>query len=378
MRFDIAPYPRAKTPADISAFGREEAGRALAFHRALPEYAPTPLVRLDALAVHLGVRRLLVKDESCRFGLNAFKALGGSYAMRAAAEGKRGPLAFATATDGNHGRGVAWAAARLGHEAHVFMPKGTAKERLLNIRRLGAHAEITDMPYDDTVRYAARLARENGWILLQDTAWDGYEDVPRTIMQGYLTMGAEIEAQLGTERPTHVFLQAGVGSMAAAIAAYFANVYGADRPTVVTVEPNAADCLYRSAKAGDGKARFCEGEMRSIMAGLCCGEPCTLAWAILRDWADFAVSCPDYVSADGMRVLGCPLEGDARVVSGESGAVTAGLIFELTTRPALAPLRERIGLNADSVALCISTEGDTDRANYRDVVWRGRYPAPVE
>ena len=362
--------------ADLSPYNGEAAEKVRAFHRSMTEYAPTPLVSLAALAKRFGVKSFRVKDESKRFGLNAFKALGGSYAMDCVAAGKTWQLTFITATDGNHGRGVAWAASRLGHKAVVLMPRGTAQERLDNILKLGADARITDLMYDDVVRLAARLARENGWYLIQDTSWEGYETVPQLIMQGYLTMFDEMAEQLGDEVPTHLFLQAGVGSMAAAGAAYFAMRYGEKRQKVIIVEPNTADCIFRTAKADDGKTHFCGDDMHSIMAGLCCGEPCMLAWDILRDTADYAVTCPDYIAANGMRMLGNPLPGDERIISGESGASTSGLAAALLTDARLQSIRDELGLDEKAVVLCISTEGDTDRENYRKIVWQGAWPEP--
>ena len=370
---EITRIHRGGAPRDLSNYGAEAAEAARAFHRTLPGYAETPLRDLGELSKALGVGGFLVKDESFRFGLNAFKALGGSYAIGALL--KDAPQTFVTATDGNHGRGVAWAARVLGQRAVVYMPRGSAQERLDNIRAQGAEASIIDMPYDDVVRYARRQAEANGWVLVQDTAWPGYTEIPTRIMQGYTTMGLEILEALGNRRPTHVFLQAGVGSMAGAMAAFFANAFGADRPTVTVVEPFTADCVFRTARADDGALHCCDGEkMHTIMAGLCCGEPCSLAWNALRDCADFALRMSDDVAATGMRVLGNPLPGDARVISGESGASAFGAAFELLTNPALEEERRRIGLGRDSVILAISTEGDTDRRNYRDIVWRGKYP----
>lgn len=357
-------------------FGAHKAAEALTFHRTLKEYAPTPLVSLSNLASALGVKDFLVKDESRRFGLNAFKGLGGSFAMHSVSKDKTGPMTFVTATDGNHGRGVAWAASRMGCGAHVLMPRGSARERIENIRKLGAHAEITDMSYDDAVRHAALLAEQNGWVLLQDTAWEGYEEIPALIMQGYTTMGAEIMEQLQGKTPTHVFLQAGVGAMAAAMTGFFADVFKENKPKIIIVEPEGADCIFRTAEANDGKLRFCGEDMSTIMAGLCCGEPCTIAWEVLKKYADFALCCPDYIAADGMRMYGNPLGDDERIISGESGAVTGGIAAEIMTNPELADVRDMLELNSQSTILCISTEGDTDRENYRNIVWRGKYPAP--
>lgn len=372
MAFLLTSFHHADRPCDITPYTLQAAQGVRAFHRSMPEYCVTPLRALQCLAAHMGIKAMLVKDESYRFGLNAFKALGGSYAMHCVPHNDSKPV-FATATDGNHGRGVAWAAARIGCEAHVFMPKGTAPERLENIRRLGAHAEITQLCYDDTVAMTAQLARQHGWILLQDTSWPGYEVVPRQIMQGYTTMGLELLEQLKGIVPTHVFLQAGVGSMAAALTAFLADAYGARKPVITIVEPNTADCIYLTAAADDGQLHQCGEDMHSIMAGLCCGKPCTLAWDILRDYADFAISCPDHISANGMRILGNPMGSDEKIISGESGAVTTGLTAALTLDDSLAQMKQTLGLGPDSIVLCISTEGDTDRAHYRDIVWYGKH-----
>ena len=256
------------------------------------------------------------------------------------------------------------------------MPKGSSPERLNNIRELGADASITDFNYDDAVRLANKGVAENGWVLIQDTAWDGYEDIPRWIMQGYTTMGYEIINQLDGEIPTHIFLQAGVGAMAGAMAGFFSDYYNGDKKPVITIlEPNKADCIFRTAEATDGRLHCVKGDMDSIMAGLCCGEPCTIGWEILRDYADNFVSVPDSIAAKGMRILGNPLGSDVRVISGESGACTTGFVAELMQNDSLKQIREQIGLNDESSILCISTEGDTDRNNYRRIVWDGMHPS---
>jgi len=284
-------------------------------------------------------------------------------------------MTFVTATDGNHGRGIAWAAKELGLSATVYLPAGSAVERLENIRKLGAQAEITNLNYDDTVRYAARCEKERGWVLVQDTAWEGYEKIPTWVMQGYLTMAMEAVEQLGDEVPTHIFLQAGVGAMAGALTAFFADYYQEKKPVIVIVEPNGADCIYQTAAAKDGQLHTVDGDMRTIMAGLCCGEPCTVGWEMLRRYADHFVSVPDYVAAKGMRILGNPAGEDTRIISGESGAVTVGFVAELMMNERLGILGDEIGLTADSKVLCFSTEGDTDRENYRKIVWDGCWPA---
>ena len=291
-------------------------------------------------------------------------------------QARLGQLRFVTATDGNHGRGVDWTAKRLGHRAVVFMPKGTAAERLENILRLGAEASITDCNYDDSVRLARQYAAEHEGIVVQDTSWEGYHNVPLHIMQGYTTMGAEIVEQLaayGDQAPTHVFLQAGVGAMAGAMAGFIADYYKEARPVITIVEPTKADCLYRTALANDGKLHIVDGALDSIMAGLCCGEPCSIGWQQLAAYADNFVAMPDKAAALGMRVLGNPVGNDAAVVSGESGAAGLGLAVAALRERDLAQLKGSLQLDAESVILCISTEGATDVANYRRIMWEGAW-----
>ena len=397
FHFVHLPHTKAYGEVSTTAFGLEQAQRVCHFHQSFPEYSVTPLVKLEVLAEELGVQSIYVKDESYRFGLNAFKVLGGSYAIAREigrllglkeeeltldrllapdVKERLGTLTFVTATDGNHGRGVAWTAQRLGHRAVVFMPKGTAAERLENIRRLGAEASITNVNYDDTVRLARAYAAEHKGIIVQDTSWEGYDEVPLHIMQGYTTMGSEIVEQLeayGNIKPTHVFLQAGVGAMAGAMAGFIADYYKEQRPLITIVEPNQADCLYRTALANDGQLHAVGGALDSIMAGLCCGEPCSLGWRQLAAYADNFVAMPDRAAALGMRVLGSPMGSDAAVVAGESGAAGFGLAMAALWEQDLAELKRSLQLDAKSVILCISTEGATDVANYRRIMWEGAW-----
>lgn len=383
---DGGPVPEFLSPDRLKQVRR--------FHESFPQYAPTPLAELPETARQLGAGKIWIKDESKRFGLNAFKVLGGSYAMgRILAERlgvpvdqiscdlltdpetreKLGDITFVTATDGNHGRGVAWSASQFGQKSVVYMPKGSALERLENIRAAGADASIVDGNYDDAVRLASRRAEEQGWILVQDTAWPGYEDIPRWIMEGYCTMGLEALEQL-PEAPTHIFLQAGVGSMAGAMAGLFTAALGEKKPIITIVEPNKADCLYRTALADDGELHFVTGEMDTIMAGLACGEPCSIAWEVLKNCADHFLSCPDSAAAKGMRILGNPAGCDDRIISGESGAAALGCAASILTNPNLAWMKEKLGLNEQSRILFFSTEGDTDRENYKRIVWDGKFP----
>lgn len=368
------------------------------FHKSLPNYKPTPLVDLANLAKYYGVKKVWLKDESKRFGLNAFKVLGGSYAIGKylsqrlgkdindlpynvliSDEIKKqlGELTFVTATDGNHGRGVAWMANRLNQNSVVYMPKGSAQMRFDAIAREGAKVTITDLNYDDAVRLANKGAEDYGWIMVQDTAWDGYEEIPLWIMQGYSTIINEVVEQLkafGDEKPTHVFLQAGVGSFAGAVQGYLAHLYGDERPITVICEPHGANCIYKSMAANDGNPHNVTGDLTTIMAGLACGEPNTISWKILRDNSDFSVSCDDEIAARGMRVLSSPLGDDARVISGESGAVGLGLFTVLSEKKdEYKELMDALKIDENSKILCISTEGDTDVEGYKNVVWNGAY-----
>ena len=358
----------------------------------------TPLQKLSSLASYLGVKNIFCKDESYRFGLNAFKVLGGSYAMGCyiAKELGRdisdlpynvlssdrlreefGQATFFTATDGNHGRGVAWAASRLGQKAVVRMPKGTTKTRFDNIAKEGATVTIEECNYDDCVRMAtAEAAKTEHGIIVQDTAWDGYEEIPSWIMQGYGTMVMEADQQLkeqGAERPTHVFVQAGVGSLAGAVVGYFAHKYKENPPVMVVCEAAAADCLYRSAEKKTGELVNVTGDLQTIMAGLACGEGNTIGWDILRNHVTVFASCPDWMSAKATRIYANPLEGDPHIVSGESGSVPLGLCYTALHDKDAEDLKKALKLDESSNILVISTEGDTDPVRYREIVWDGLY-----
>lgn len=386
-----------KSKVSIDFINKEQIEKIRNFHRSFSEYKVTPLHSLSELANELGISNIWIKDESYRFGLNAFKSLGGSYAVgkyiakklnmdisdlsfemlnSKNIKEKLGDLTFVTATDGNHGRGIAWFANQIGQKSVVFMPKGSSEIRLNNIRKEGAKASITDLNYDDAVRLATKYADENNGVIIQDTAWDGYEEIPTWIMQGYVTLIDEAINQINSLDngiPTHVFLQAGVGSFAGTVQGYLEYVFGNNRPITTIVEPNEAACIFKSVEINDQKPHAVTGFMETIMAGLNCGEPNTIGWNILRDYSDMYISCPDYVTARAMRILANPLKGDPTVVSGESGAVGLGILSLILEEDGLKEIAEKLNINKDSKILVISTEGDTDPENYKRIVWDGAY-----
>ncbi len=380
---DLSEAPGA---ALIDFANEERVRHAYKFHRSLPGYRPSPLVRLSGLAGYLGINQLLIKDENLRFDLKAFKVLGASYAMAKclgeviglkddeltynniiAQKSAYHHLTFVTATDGNHGRAVAWTAKLFGCKSVVYMPKGSSPIRLEAIRKHGAEASVTGMNFDDSVMYANQKAQENGWTLLQDTSWEGYEKIPLHIMQGYSTLITESIGQGQENLPTHVFVQAGVGSFAAAILASLVSLVEGAAPKFIVVEPEGAPCLFESIKKGE-RIRI-KGDLATIMAGLSCGEPSHMGWKILKSAVSAFLMCSDEVARRGMKVLGNPLAGDQCIISGESGAVTLGALFEIMSDNDNRKIRKDLDLNSDSRVLLFSTEGDTDPDVYRNIVW---------
>ncbi|MBR6713439.1 MAG: diaminopropionate ammonia-lyase [Selenomonadaceae bacterium] len=344
-------------------------------HTSLDVYNETPLIELKNFK---GVRSVYVKDESQRFGLKAFKGLGGVWAIYKVISRELGlsnptleelfqhrdelsAMTFITTTDGNHGKGVSWAAGLFGCKSFVYMPRGTVEVRAQAIRDAGsATVEITDMTYDDCVKFTARLAEEKHWHLIQDTSWAGYEDIPAQIMLGYSTLAYEALRQMNYQRPTHIFLQAGVGSMAGAIAAVFAEVFKDNPPRITIVEPTEVACFYETMRVGDGKIHSATGNGQTMMAGLNCATPCELAWKILRRYAADAATITDDVAADAMRTL-----AENGIISGESGC--AGFALANAALDS-SELRRALELDADAIIFVINTEGDTDPDNYKKIL----------
>lgn len=349
-----------------------------------PGYVPTPLVSLATLAERLGVATIHYKDEGNRFGLGSFKALGGAYAVfrllarelrrrdsnfdeAALATGQLKETAkqitVCCATDGNHGRSVAWGARTFGARATIFVHATVSEQRVDAIRSYGAEVVRTQGNYDDSVREADRAAVENGWFVVSDTSYPGYTDVPRDVMQGYSVMVAEALGACEAP-PTHVFLQAGVGGLAAAVIAHLWQAYGAGMPVTTVVEPARAACLYESARSG--KPTAVVGDLDTIMAGMACGEPSVIAWPILEGGASAFMTIPDEAALATMQLLASGAAG-ATIVGGESGvAGLAGLIVAAGE----PDWRQTLGLDRASRVLLIGSEGDTDPDLYARIVGR--------
>ena len=355
----------------ISLFSSWDPKEIADFHETIGN-KKTPLVKLPGLARHLGIRRLLLKDESHRFGLNAFKALGASYAMYRQIEKNPQIKTFCTATDGNHGRAVAWMAKILGRKSLIYMPQGTVSDRVRAIENEGADVVVTDQGYDMAVNMASirvdEANKKSGnyfWSLIQDTAWDGYEEIPSDIMKGYWTQIHEVTEQIGKEKIDILFLQTGVGSWAASIIGYIMKQWQ-NPPLCISVEPHSANCLYESIKTGFRVS--VKNDQTTFMAGLNCGSVSTLAWNILKNGLVGSISISDKLSEEAMMALASPISGDPVVISGESGASALGALMGLCNTKDFNNFKDKICLNNKSTVLVINTEGDTDQSNYKRVV----------
>jgi len=365
----------------------------LEFHRSLPGYEPTPLRELPDLAYRSGLGAIFVKDESRRFGIKAFKALGASYAIYrflkkrwhdrftapftpesfqdAAALARLGRFTFCAATDGNHGRAVAWTAKKLGQQAVIYMPADSVAARVENIRGEGAEVVLVQGTFDSCVERCAADAAKNGWQAISDTAYPGYREIPGWILLGYTSIFAELQGVLHQPQQAGVdvvILPAGVGGLAAAGAFYYSNRYGAGRPCLICVEPVSSDCFLESVRSGKGEPVPTKGKQTSIMAGLNCGVPSPLAWPLVRDAFPFFLAVGDSWAEQAMRRYYHPLGMDPRIVSGESGASGLAALLALTNSDKLAAVRSKLPLDQNSRVLLINTEGDTDPENFQKIV----------
>lgn len=332
----------------------------LSFHRSIEGYEQTPLAELKGLADQLELGSIRIKDESFRFGLNSFKSLGASYAIArtfglSKLEIANTDVTLVTATDGNHGRAVAWAATRVGARSLIFIPDGADPKRISAIEAEGAEVREGGINYENAIECAISVSKAESHLLIQDTAWDGYEEVPELITQGYFTMVAEALEQSGWKWPSHVFIQAGVGSLAAGVIGAFHSYREKSVPKFVIVEPQGAACVFESAK--HGRLITIEGRHETLMACLSCGRASSSAWELLEQTASAFVSCDDETTLNGMRVLSQPTGDDPAVLSGVSGAVTAGLLYELMQDSECSEYRDFLGLGPESNVLLFSTEG---------------------
>lgn len=388
---DHADYRKTLEAADAEVLGLEAAKTVEHFLHHREGHKPTPLVSLPTLSSAIGVGSIVIKDEGQRLGLGSFKALGGSYAVirlvleeasrhlgsqvdvaelqnddvRAVAS----KMTVACATDGNHGRSVAMGAQLMGAKCAIFVHSGVSEERIAAIARYGADMIRVDGNYDDSVHEAARIAEENNWITVSDTSWPGYERIPGFVMQGYTALLTEALRQM-PEPPTHVFVQAGVGGIAATVAGRFSILFGDKRPFFVVVDPSRAACLYETARAGH-PVKVDHGEA-TVMAMLECYEPSLIAWRILSHCADAFMTVEDTDAVDAMKLLANPKGSDPAVVAGESGGVGLAALLNIA---ADNELRTKIGLDAQSRVFLINTEGATDPVLYEKFV--GATPAKI-
>jgi diaminopropionate ammonia-lyase len=376
------PYP-AELQAILSVARAEESRRWLACWDAIRP-GSTPLCALDGLAKQLGVGRILLKDESVRSGLGSFKALGAPVALvrlilrlwpdrsltpqalfAGACKALLRDFTVISATDGNHGRALAAAARSVGCRCVIVLHAHVSAEREQAIAAYGAEIVRIAGNYDDSVAEAARLAAANGWHVVSDTSYEGYEDIPRDVMQGYGVIAAEtVEALAGSGTAvSHVFLQGGVGGLAAGVASYLWEVYGDRRPAIVIVEPEQADCLFQSAL--QGRAAKASGSVDSLMAGLACGETSPLAWRFLGSAADWFMTVTEEAAVEAMRALARGNAQDLPIVAGESGSAGLAGVMQMLRRPELA---SQVGLDGESTVLVVNTEGATAPSVHEQLV----------
>ncbi len=342
---------------------------ALVFHSSLPTYQPTPLIHLPNLSNKYNVGNIYIKEESSRFGLNAFKGLGASYAIYEILKKKPHITTFCTATDGNHGRAVAWAAKFFNKESVVFVPKDTTNQRIEAIKKEGAKVEQVKGNYDETCVHAEKISKINGWELVQDTAWENYEEIPAQIMAGYLTLFKEMEDSLHTPYQAKidiVFLQAGVGSFAGAGIFYYLEKYAANRPKIVIVEPKEADAILSSFKKGE--IITSKGNGKTIMAGLNCGTPSLGAWDFIKNGTDVSIKIDDIYSMQAIRDLYYPNGSDEKIISGESGVGGFAGFIAIIKADEFLSLQKVLNINPNTNILFISTEGATDIAMFNKII----------
>ena len=339
----------------------QELENVLRFHRSLVEYKPTPLRELPGLAGKLGLGRLLVKDESRRMGLNSFKILGASYAIRRWLDSHPhgATQTFAAATDGNHGRAVARTARHLGHESVIYIPSHSGPERARTIEREGARVVVLDCSFDEAVDQLARDSLQHDWVVISDTGYSGRLDIPAWITAGYQTLFEEALEQLeeaAVSKLDYVLLQGGVGGFASGAINFF-NLRSPVPPRAIVVEPVEADCLLESIASPGGEPASARGNLKTAMVCLSCGQPSLTAWPVLRSNVWLFLAIEDSLAFEAQRCWFEPENGDPVIASGESGAAGLGGLLALCRDAHLIGVRKQLGLDEGSSVLVVNTEG---------------------
>jgi diaminopropionate ammonia-lyase len=363
----------ARRTPHVGLFSAGEYEQVVRFFRKVPSLPATPMHRLSGLAKKLHLKDIWAKDESSRLGVSSFKIMGVRYAVNDLLA--RGVLVkgqtVACATDGNHGHAVAHMARVSGLKAHVFMHSDTVPARLRAVTDEGARAVLVDGNYDDSVRFARQEAERNGWTIISDTAWPGYEAIPRQIMAGYTMIMEEAFSQCEDLIPDVVLVQAGVGGFLCAVVSWLCHRYGTSRPYVISCEPSAAACVLESARAGEPVT--IRGKLRTMMAGLSAGQISSIAFPIVTGAVDAFVAIEDKWSAKAMRLLAHPCPPDPVVTAGESGACGLAALLALQNDEDLVSLLKASGLTPASRVMVINTEGATDPSNYARIVGQRGY-----
>ena len=360
-------------PCNVIPFNKTKhvlwSSQAFEFHKSLKDYQPTPLYDLPNMARQYGVANIYIKDESIRFGLNAFKGLGASYAIDQLILNNQNIKTFCTATDGNHGRAVAWYSKLSGKKSVVVVPEDTTRSRILAIEAEGASVIQISGNFDEACAYAEKLSQNKAYQLVQDAGWEGYEEIPNLIMAGYLTLYKELESSLHSlQNPKIdiVFLQAGVGSFAGSAVWYYLNRYGKNRPKIVIVEPFESDGLLESFK--NGKRENTKGNNQTIMAGLNCGIPSLNVWEILQNAVDVVLRIEDRYAEEAMKKLYNPEGSDKQIISGESGAAGLAGFIAIKQNIDYSALLKYLNINKNTSILFFNTEGATDQNSFDSII----------
>jgi diaminopropionate ammonia-lyase len=339
------------------------------FHTSKNYYNKTSLLELKSLSKEIGVKSISIKDESNRFGLNSFKVLGSTFAIDKILDKQPKIDTFCTATDGNHGKGLAWAAQNINKKVVVYVPKDTTLERIKEIEKYNANVYQLNLNYEDTCVYAFQESKKNNWCLVQDASWDNYEEIPALIMSGYLTHFKEIECftnNMTKSKYDIIFLQCGVGSWAASCIWYYMQEFKNNRPKIVLIEPDEACGVYESF--ANGKRCSPRTTFNTIMAGLNCGIPSKSAWKIIQQGCDAVLKISDTDTKKAIKKLYYPKGGDPKIVSGESGAAGLAGLLKVINNKELYELKSYLNLNKDSKILLFNTEGDTDENSFKKII----------